>query len=410
MGEARAWMNQDFVKAQAAARRAVEKGSAEGAGLLVARAFGILCQTQGNGSSTSQTIADCEHARHSFAAAGDRNNEARTLNDFAGLYYQMGDLGQAERMFREAISVFRKIGDIEGVTVASSNLGDISLARGDLADAARALSDAVPGYNAMGDKDGVALTLNDLGEVARRRGNLEAALATYREARTTADEIDDKSAVAHILAGVGDVEKDRGDLGAARKSYEESLNLRRQTGEKQGIAETELALALLSLEEGHPGDAENVIRRCKEQFHQDHTADDELSAGIALMDVLVAEGKYGQAAIEEVAQKRLATSSTNQLILFQLDLSSGRIDLASGNLASSRLQLEHTLENAKTHHLLGLELEARLALVDLQKKSGQGSAARTSLVAVEKLARNRGFGLIATKAQSLDGEAKKKSP
>jgi len=32
-------------------------------------------------------------------------------------------------MYREAIRVFRQIGDLEGVTTASANLGDISLAR-----------------------------------------------------------------------------------------------------------------------------------------------------------------------------------------------------------------------------------------------------------------------------------------
>ena len=37
MSEASAWMNQDFVKAQAAAKRAIEKGTAQGSHLLVAR-------------------------------------------------------------------------------------------------------------------------------------------------------------------------------------------------------------------------------------------------------------------------------------------------------------------------------------------------------------------------------------
>jgi hypothetical protein len=73
-------------------------------------------------------------------------------------------------MYREAIKVFRQVGDLEGLSTASGNLGYISLARGNLTDAARARSDAIPGYKEMGDKDGVALTLADLAEVARRRG------------------------------------------------------------------------------------------------------------------------------------------------------------------------------------------------------------------------------------------------
>ncbi len=83
MIESRAWINHDYAKAQAAGRRAVEKGTAEGAHLLVARAYGILCSTLGNGVSTQQAVQDCENARQSYAAAGDLNNEARTLSDFA---------------------------------------------------------------------------------------------------------------------------------------------------------------------------------------------------------------------------------------------------------------------------------------------------------------------------------------
>ena len=272
--EARSWVNNDVVKAQAAARRAVEKGTAQGSRLLVARAYGVLCQI-GNGDSTAQ---DCDNARKSYTAVGDRDNAARTTYDFAILYYEQGDLDRAEAMYREAIKVFRQVGDLEGVTTASANLGDISLARGNLTEAARALSDAIPGYKEMGDKDGVSLTLADLAKIARLRGDLKAALTGYEEARAIAKEIADKRAVAYALAGAGDVLADQGDLQAARKSYQESLALLQRVGDKQSVAETELALARLSLEEGHAAEAETVIRKCKEQFHQEGQADDELAA------------------------------------------------------------------------------------------------------------------------------------
>ena len=113
--EARSWVNNDVVKAQAAAWRAVEKGTTQGSRLLVARAYGVLCQI-GNGDSTAQA---CDNARKSYTAVGDRDNAARATNDFAILYYQQGDLDRSEAMYREAIQVFRQIGDLEGVTTTS---------------------------------------------------------------------------------------------------------------------------------------------------------------------------------------------------------------------------------------------------------------------------------------------------
>jgi DNA-binding winged helix-turn-helix (wHTH) protein/tetratricopeptide (TPR) repeat protein len=401
MIEASAWMNNDYAKAQAAGRRAVEKGKAQGSHLLVARAYGILCQTLGNGSSSAQALLDCENARQSYAAAGDRNGEARTLNDFAGLYYQLGDLNRAEKVFRNAIAVFREVDDIEGITAASANLGDVYLARGNLGEAARAIAGAIPGYREMGDKDGIALALNDLGDVERLQGHLEAALTTYRQAKATAHEIDDKRAMAYVLTGVGDLLVDRGDVTAARSSYEESLAIRKKTGEKQTAAETELALARLAIEEGHSADAETVIRKCKEQFHQDQQADDELAASIVLIDALLAESKVPEAESEAGQAKSLADKSANTLLRLQFEMMSARVEGLAGHFTLASADLARTLKHAHSHQLLGLELETRLAVAELKNRSGQSVAARAESLSLENSARRNGFGLIADKALSL---------
>jgi DNA-binding winged helix-turn-helix (wHTH) protein/tetratricopeptide (TPR) repeat protein len=401
MIESRAWVNQDYAKVQVAGRRAVEKGTAQGAHLLVARAYGILCQAIGNGSSTEQAIRDCQNARQSFAAAGDRNNEARTLNDFAGLYYQLGQIDKAESMFREALKIFREIGTIDGITTASSNLGDVFLARGNLADAEHALSEALPGYKEMGDKDGIALTLNDFGEVARRRGDLDKALTTFEQAKAVAQEADDKNALAFILSGIGDALADRGDLIGARKSYEEALAIRKQTGEKQTAAETETALARLAIDEGHAADAETVIRKCKEQFHQDQQADDELAASIVLIGALIAESKFPEAELEAGRTKPLADKSGNALFRLQFELMSARAQGLTGHFAAASAELEKTLRSAHDHQCLELEFETRLALAELRNRAGQSVAARTESLSLENAARKNGFGLIASKALSF---------
>jgi len=401
--EARSWVNVDVVKAQAAARGAVEKGTVQGSPLLVARAYSVLCQID-SGDARAQA---CEKGRKSFTAAGDRDNAARATSDFGAVYFQQGDLDRSEAMFREAIKVFRRVGDLEGLTAASSNLGDVSLARGNLTDAASALSDAIPGYKEMGDKDGVALTLADLAEVERRRGDLEAALASYREARAIANEIGDKRAIAYALAGAGDVLVDQGNLQTARKSYEEALALRKETGDKQTVAETELSLARLSLEEGHAADAETVIRKCKEQFHQDGQADDELIASTTLIEGLLVQGKSEEAAKEAQATQALAAKSTNQLNRLQFDLVSARVELAIGHMTPARPKLQRTLDSARAHLLLGIELETLLRFAELKEKLGQRVEAQTDLVALEKLARGKGFGLIAGKALSARNSSTK---
>ena len=253
MMEASALIGTDFTKARNAAQRAIEKASAQGSHVLVARTYGILCQQGVSIEASADTIRECEIALQSSMAAGDMNGEAMMMTDLAGIYYQQGDLARAEKMWRQAIQEFRQIGNPEGVATALSNIGSADLMKGNLSEAKKLLEESIPRYQAVEDKSGVALSLNNLGDLSRQQGNLQAAETTYQQAKATAQEIDDKDAIAYVLNGLGDVFTDRGDLAAARKSYEESLTLRDHAGEKQAAAETQVALARLAIEEGHAG-------------------------------------------------------------------------------------------------------------------------------------------------------------
>jgi tetratricopeptide (TPR) repeat protein len=402
--EASAQVDQDFVAAQAAAKRAIAKGTALGSHLMVARAYGILCQ-QGPamGASAQEIAADCENARESYASAGDRNNEARTLNDFAGLYFHQGDLLKSVSMWREAQREFSQFGDTEGLAATANNIGDVFLTQGKLAEAKKMLEQAMRSYQATEDNAGVALVLNDLGDIAREQGDLGGAETTYQQARTIALETGDKSVLAYVLLGLGDVLKYRGELGTARKSYEESLALRNQTGEKQALAETQFALALLSIEDGRPVDAESVLRKCIVQFHQEQQDDDELSGRVALIHALLAQGKNADAKAEMERAELLAQKSQNFLARLHFGLASARVLLTSDHPESSRGQLEQILKDAHARGFASLEFEARLALAEMEKRTGRLSTAQAQLASLERVASAKGFGLIARKAAAARG-------
>ena len=244
----------------------------------------------------------------------------------------------------------------------------------------------------------MALSLNNLGDLARHQGSLQAAETTYQQAKATAQEIDDKDAIAYVLTGLGDVFTDRGDLATARRSYEESLAMRDRSGEKQTAAETQIALARLAIEEGHAADAAAEMRICKEQFHREHQADDELSASAVLTEALLAQGKNGDAKQQIDATAILAEKSQNRFARFQFALASARVLFVSGQPESSRLQLQQVVKDARGHGFMGVELEARLALAESEEKSGRTTAAQAQLLWLERNARINGFGLIARKA------------
>lgn len=399
--EASAQVDQDFVAAQAAAKRAVVKGKAQGSPLIVARAYGILCQQAGSiGASLEEAVGYCEAARQSYASGGDYNNEARTLNDLAGIYFLQGDLLRAEKMWRDAAKEFRQVSDLEGLAATSNNLGDVFLLQGDLGPAKQLIEASVPSYRAIEDKAGMALALTDIAEIARLQGNLETSRATYLQAEATAEEIGNKEAKSYALFGLGVLLTDRGDLTAARKYYEQSLTLRNESGELQAAGESRVALAGLSIEEGRAADAESELRKRKDQFHQERETDDELIATVTLVQALQSEGKLADANGEVASAQPLVAKSQNALVRLQFEIASARLLLVSDHPESSRALLIEALKQTRAHGFVGMEYEARLSLAELDKKSGHAAEAKTALNSLAAAAQRKRYGLIARKASA----------
>lgn len=79
-------------------------------------------------------LGNPDRSRGLCSLRGDLQQRARrtqvmlSQNDFAGLNDQHGDLDKAERMWREAIAVFRDVGDTQGLA-ASSDLNCLAAPR-----------------------------------------------------------------------------------------------------------------------------------------------------------------------------------------------------------------------------------------------------------------------------------------
>jgi len=399
--EASGLIGQDLTKARAAAQKAIAKASAQRASLMVARGYGILCQMDSAaGVPMDQSTSECNLARSSYISAGDLNNAARTLNDYAGIYYQQGDLVKAQTMWQESIEVFRKVGDTEGLAASSNNVGDVLLTRGKLDEARELLQHAMAGYMLTGDRAGVALAMVDLGQIDLQKGDLPAARSNYEKAVTTATQTADKSATAYGLAGLGDVFVEQDQLAAARKQYEMALKLRRETGEKQAILQTRVALARVGIEEGHAQDAEPEARECLNQLHQQQLPDDEIGAGLVLADALLNLSKNVDAKNELVALRPVEEKTQSRVLQLRFSLEFARVLLAERDLNASRTLLNTISNEAEAAGFVGLAWEAKMGLSRVQEEDGDVAGATRQLKLVEAQERSAGFQLLARKANA----------
>ncbi len=352
-------IGRDLRGARLAAQQAIAKATAQGSTLMIARGYGILCQQDnGLGVSFDRSLQECMRARSSYLAAGDLNNAARTQNDLAGLYYQNGKLSEAETMWKQAITEFRRVDEEEGLGASSNNLGEVYLVRGQLNQADQLLHQAILSYERASDTDGVAAALVDLGSLSLHRGELSGALDLFHRSLQKAGTNGDKSVVASALAGIGEVQLQQSDILAARNSYNNALRLRQDLGEKQVVAETEVELAKIRILEGNPTDAEARARRCKTQFHSEQQADDELGAGLVVVDALIAETKMPQAAAEMSALDPIVSKTQNHVLQLRSLLQNARLALAIGDRQTARRRAVATLRQARSEGYLNIEREA----------------------------------------------------
>ena len=94
-----------------------------------------------------------------------------------------------------------------------------------------------------------------------------------------------------MYAGLGEVLLAQGDLRLARKHHEEALAIRNATGEIRTAAESRLALATLSIEEGRPADAERLARQAAQVFEGQEAVDDEALAYAVVARALLARSR-----------------------------------------------------------------------------------------------------------------------
>ena len=178
-------------------------------------------------------------ANQAIAAArtcADSSELASALN-IAGIVAEYrAEYPTAERHYRRALRLRRKLGDTVGVGVVLGNLGIALNDQGQYAESLPFHEEALTHRQTAGDDWGIANSLLNLGIAHRGLGDLERAYAMQAEARTRFQEIGDAWGVALCTNEIGAIAEENGRLDEALEAYRAGLELRRAIGDRLGIA------------------------------------------------------------------------------------------------------------------------------------------------------------------------------
>jgi serine/threonine protein kinase len=431
----------DFKRQEASAARAAEKAEARGAPLLAALARSSQCFALLSLGQYKDARAACENSKETYAGKGDRDGVAGTLSNMGAALYYQGDLAGAENAYAQALAVYRQVGDKNSAALSLGNIAEVQADRGDHVRAEKNFEEALAVLRETGDQQHAGATLGSIAVNLMLTGNLLEAKAKFHQALAQNRKIGNETYEAWNLAGLGgalylqgdlsDSEKSlnqsleicsriddkrhrgvvlyylggllawKGGLDQAKAKYQEALTVRNELRDQAGVAESQASLAELSIEEGHAGDAEALARQTREIFRQQHNFDGDMWANAVLIRALVAQGKREEAVREIDAAGANAAKLQNEEVRLKFGLAAASVRAASGksaDLAAATRTLEAMLAEATKYGYVPYQYEARLALGELEIKSGHEVTGQARLEALEKEAKARGFGLIADKA------------
>jgi serine/threonine protein kinase/tetratricopeptide (TPR) repeat protein len=391
----------DHKRQQASSSRAVATADAQGARLLAAQARISKCSSLRYVGKPKEAIVTCEEAVKIFDSAGDRGNAARALDNIAVVLMEQGDAAGARKTYEESLAVTKENGDKRTHAMALNNLAGVLRDQLDLPGSRKMLAEAMADFRETGEISGVVNCLENTGIILVDEGKLEDARKKQVEALAIAREIGNKSLTAYGLYLLGEVYINQGNLSAARKSDEQALQIRNELGEPRTISETQLSLAALAIEEKQFLSAESTARAAAQQLEKLNNVDGAALADYLLARALAAQGKMpdARAAIDKAST--LTQKGDDASIRLRVAIESAILRAGSGapaDVSEAKKAIQTALADATKQNLTGIQLEARLGLGEVEMKSGDHSAGRAHLAALQKDAVSKGFLLIARKA------------
>jgi eukaryotic-like serine/threonine-protein kinase len=376
-----------------------------------------VCRTIGNRrcmSDALNSIGVINKDKANFAAAqqayeqslalrrevGDRSGEAVGLNNIGVLLYQQDKLAAARKMYEQALGISREIGEKRGTVRALTNLGIVLKDQGELAQARKVQKESLAIRRGIGDKVGTAIALNNLAEVLLAQGDLAAAQKCVEEQADLDQQAGNQRGLGYVRFLQGRLFVAQGKLAEARKAQEEALAIRTKMGEKTTTEDSRLALGVVSIEEGRAADAEAPAREIRDQAHAGKEPQVEITAETVLARSLLALGRPADAKVEIGRAEELTHSMEDRLEPIEVGIVSARIQSAIKASPEQTRRLAALVAQSRKYGCMECELEARLALGEIEMGSGHAASGKTRLAQLEKDATERGFLLIATKARA----------
>jgi len=123
-------------------------------------------------------------------------NRGSLAENFSHFLHQRG---RRKRFLQECQSLFRELGDRNGMAWSVNHQGDVAREQGDAPGARSLCERSLASFRELGDQWGIAASLADLGNLARDQRDFVRAQALHEESMRIFQELGHKRGIARLL-------------------------------------------------------------------------------------------------------------------------------------------------------------------------------------------------------------------
>jgi tetratricopeptide (TPR) repeat protein len=345
-----------------------------------------------------------EEALATYRANGNEEGISKAVGMVGIALAEQGDLHPAREDFAAALVACRKIGSRLCEAISLSNLAELLVQEGDLKTARGMSQEALGIFRELPHPSGVVMALSDLATISYEEGDLAAAEKLIEQTRKAAREMNAEANVSHMLSLVGKIGLMQGNFTEARRNLEQARAIEKQGGDRWNEASMALDIAQLAIEEGKFLEAEQLTRQTAEEFRKMNAAHLRTYALALLAQSLAAQNKLREAQGVLAEVLRFAKDVKGLYVRLPVTIAAAQTRASASQFSDpaeveqATLMLKGALAEASSHGYLHQQYGARLALGEIEMKSGKVVNGRRRLSALEREARRKGFVLIARKS------------
>ena len=433
-----ALMSGDSTKALALAERVELRASQSGARRLAAESLNIQCNLLSNLGDPAKAVAACDKARNIYSEIGDVGGEAKVWGLLARLERGRGDAIAARNANERQIALLRKGGGA-GLGWAMTVAGELSSSAGDYSRARKEYGEALALYQKVDEQQGISSSYGNLGYVYSLEGNLAEAVKNEESAIAIKRHTKSNIELDLWLVDLAYVLVSQGDLPGAQKRLDEGFEVNAQTQNKiysmflhtcrarllfvqgnfeESRREAELAfklsqelhqetateqrpliLARLDIEENHPQAAAETLRKSLAYFASKKDQTNQAEAWALLMQALLAmpfaDSKHELAALAKAVPE---TQNAETMLIANLQLARARA--AFGDKKAAHELLTDVISKSQRMGNKLLFLEAKLTLAEIELQPAPSPAALAEIEQIAYQADALGLKLIASRARA----------